>query len=150
VLIVAGLLLASDRQVQSWLTEAIVEYLGLDAELSIEVQGFVSSLSVTLAIAGVVVILGTAIWRASPQRPYRGADFVQATGKIVISFGASVAALPLVTMLFGVWAALVLSQVGFPTGGSVLLVPSFGLQLAGLMLTGAGSLRFAALQHRIQ
>lgn len=150
ILIIAGFGLMADWLVQFWLAEAITQYLGLAATLRNEVQRFVFSFSTILTIAGVAVILGTVIWSASPQRPHWGTDLTIITGKIIISFGVSIATLPLATMLFGIWAALVLSVAGFQTAWLVFLLPSLGLQLAGLILTGAGSVSFASFRHGIR
>jgi len=146
-MLVAGFLLMADWLVQYWLAEAITRYLGLAAPLSTEVQRLVFSFSTILILAGVAIMLGTVIWSASPPRPHWGTDLTIVTGKIVISFGVSIATLPLATMLFGVWAAFVLGVAGFQTAWLLFLLPSLGLQLAGLILTGVGSMLFASFRH---
>jgi len=147
VMIIAGFELMADGLIQFRLAEAITQYLGLAATLSNEVRRFVFSLSPILTIAGVAIILGTVVWSASPQRPHWGTDLTIATGKIIISFGVSIATLPLATMLFGIWATFVLSVAGFQTAWLVFLLLSLGLQLVGLTLTGAGSILFASFRH---
>lgn len=147
IMVIAGFQLMADWVVQFWLAEAITQYLQLPATLSNEVLRFVFSLSTILTIAGVAIILGTVVWSASPPRPHWGTDLTIVTGKTVISFGVSIATLPLATMLFGIWAAFVLSIAGFQIAWLVFLLPSLGLQLAGLILTGVGSMLFASYRH---
>jgi hypothetical protein len=147
MMMIAGFELMADWLVQFWLAEAITQYLGLAATLPGEVQRFVFSFSAILTIAGVAIMLGTGIWSTSPQRPHWGTDLAIIIGKIVISFGVSIATLPLATMAFGIWATFVLGIAGFQTAWLVFLLPSLGLQLAGLILTGTGSMLFASFRY---
>jgi hypothetical protein len=115
--------------------------------LSNEILRFVFSSSTILTIASGAVMLGTVIWLASPPRTHWGTDLMLISGKIVVSFGVSVATLPLATMLFGVWATLVLSGTGFQTEWLIHVPPYLGFQLGALTMAGTGSILFAGFRH---
>lgn len=139
-MILGGFLYSFDWLLQEWLYQVIVLFFGVGGENLSQAQRFVTSISGISVIGGVSVIVGVCVWGLRPARPRRGAEFVLATGKFIVSFGAVLGTIPTATLIFGIFGAFILGSIGLAES-LFLAFPHLILLIASLITICLGSLR---------